>query len=75
MADVMKVATFVPVSTEVLADVAHFQPYIAHEYRLWATARFFDEDWHSVRGEMERLELGTQVRWDDTFWDYDEEEW
>lgn len=67
-------ANYVPVSRELLEDVYDITVPIERELLLYFTAASFGENWHSARGEMERLELGMAIRWDMREWDEDEDD-
>lgn len=61
--------TWVPVSRELLDDVFPLAVWANIELDRLFTAEAFGEDWHDLEDEVERLEFGAPVDWDDTDWD------
>lgn len=71
---VMKVATFVPVPIEWIADriTQSFDAYLRRELEAAFTQSLFGESWGRPPQELERLELGQVLNWDTTDWEEDE---
>jgi hypothetical protein len=64
----VKVATYIPITEEILADACLSGPPMSAILWDMLTKRwmseFFGESWSTVRVELERLELGQPVSWD-----------
>jgi hypothetical protein len=77
--DVLKIATFIPVSSEILEDFYHpgvaawEQAYIRRGLLRGFTADMFGEVWSSAEAELARLER-MPLNWDSRVWEDDEDD-
>lgn len=61
------IATYVPVSTEILLDasIPNLGAYIGRSLHRRLIAAIFGESWSTPARELERLEFGAPVEWDE----------
>lgn len=67
------VATWVPVSEEMLADYTiDLWTWLERDLRRQVTAMAFDEDWFNADLELTRLEHGRSLSWDIRYYEGEE---